>query len=449
LKKRLPVSAKGMPCTAHRILLSALLIATKFLQDNPIKNKSFWMANIPHHIRLLFSLQEVNLMERQLLGLLEFDVVVSEAEIVEALIECGVSVSLPTASGEMVEPRFVVEGGDGVVVGVVGANVYNGRKVGAARRVNTGHMSLPVGSWESLPMTATTSSASSAFVVSSNGFEQRYQKQQLVGRRQSLQCQPQSQQPRLPLQRQSHIPIPSTSLKTQVSQPQSTTTQTITPDASPLAVVVPNILSVPPPKPIRTSTSSLSLSLSLARSNLQQQQQQQTMSTCTSTSSVNSFHSCDDTMVMSTSMIASPIDSACSVSSSNSAMLSSSTNGKKVGNTGDLMDIDQTPLNMKGTSGIPIPIRNGGVGASGVVEPITPPSSLSLQKGNKIGIGKGSQSSQQQQSQQQSHVMFFPWLSSPAYVFAVQNQGQQGSGASGSGSPGMVGVRGRWSLLGA
>ncbi|KAI8585459.1 cyclin-domain-containing protein, partial [Geranomyces variabilis] len=67
LERKLPPTARGLACTVHRIMLAALLIATKYLHDGPVRNRH-WAANSG-----LFSLPEVNLMERQLLFLLEFE----------------------------------------------------------------------------------------------------------------------------------------------------------------------------------------------------------------------------------------------------------------------------------------------------------------------------------------------------------------------------------------
>ncbi|KAI8850873.1 hypothetical protein BC829DRAFT_144186 [Chytridium lagenaria] len=37
LRKKLPTTARGMHCTAHRIFLASLILATKFLHDRPIR----------------------------------------------------------------------------------------------------------------------------------------------------------------------------------------------------------------------------------------------------------------------------------------------------------------------------------------------------------------------------------------------------------------------------
>ncbi|KAJ1567150.1 hypothetical protein HK405_006974, partial [Cladochytrium tenue] len=105
LKKTLPASAKGMSCTAHRIFLAALLVATKFLQDPPIKNRQ-WAGSssasasssrsapdahdAPVRIvsaRRIFSLPELNLMERQFLFLIGFDLLVTKEQAADALLE--------------------------------------------------------------------------------------------------------------------------------------------------------------------------------------------------------------------------------------------------------------------------------------------------------------------------------------------------------------------------
>ncbi|ORX89420.1 hypothetical protein K493DRAFT_233513, partial [Basidiobolus meristosporus CBS 931.73] len=64
LRQSLPEFARGMQCTCHRIFLAALIIASKYLNDASPKN-TYWARYTS-----LFSLAEVNLMERQLLELL-------------------------------------------------------------------------------------------------------------------------------------------------------------------------------------------------------------------------------------------------------------------------------------------------------------------------------------------------------------------------------------------
>eukprot|EP00842_Homolaphlyctis_polyrhiza_P002229 jgi/Hompol1/3006/HPOL_006289-RA len=79
LKKLLPPTAKGMPCTVHRITLATLIVAEKFLCDVPMRNRS-WAAH-----STVFSLEEVNLMERQLLHLLDFNLYVTELEFLKVI----------------------------------------------------------------------------------------------------------------------------------------------------------------------------------------------------------------------------------------------------------------------------------------------------------------------------------------------------------------------------
>lgn len=82
LKKRLPPVAKGLRCTVHRIFLAALILTAKFLNDSSPKNKHWAEYS---HVRAYegfgFSRTEVNLMEKQLLYLLDWDLNISENDL--------------------------------------------------------------------------------------------------------------------------------------------------------------------------------------------------------------------------------------------------------------------------------------------------------------------------------------------------------------------------------
>ena len=75
LESRLPSDAKAVPSTAHRIFLATLIIADKNLNDKPQMNCD-WVRNsvVPGFASVSFPITEINLMERQLLHLLDWDV---------------------------------------------------------------------------------------------------------------------------------------------------------------------------------------------------------------------------------------------------------------------------------------------------------------------------------------------------------------------------------------
>lgn len=80
LKQKLPKNALGMPCTRHRIFLSCLILASKFHNDSSPKNVH-WAS----YTDGLFTLKDVNLMERQLLYLLNWDIKVSNDDMISQL----------------------------------------------------------------------------------------------------------------------------------------------------------------------------------------------------------------------------------------------------------------------------------------------------------------------------------------------------------------------------
>ncbi|PSK60470.1 hypothetical protein B9Z65_620 [Elsinoe australis] len=82
LQQRLPPVAKGMRCTVHRIFLASLILAAKSLNDSSPKNKHWARYTaVKGYDGFGFSLTEVNLMEKQLLNLLQWDLIVREQDL--------------------------------------------------------------------------------------------------------------------------------------------------------------------------------------------------------------------------------------------------------------------------------------------------------------------------------------------------------------------------------
>lgn len=86
LKQRLPPVAKGLRCTVHRIFLAALILSAKYLNDSSPKNKH-WAdySNVRGYEPFGFSRTEVNLMEKQLLFLLDWDLGITEDDLYQHL----------------------------------------------------------------------------------------------------------------------------------------------------------------------------------------------------------------------------------------------------------------------------------------------------------------------------------------------------------------------------
>ncbi|EFY90450.1 hypothetical protein MAC_03444 [Metarhizium acridum CQMa 102] len=87
LKSKLQPMARGLRCTTHRIFLASLILAAKYLNDSSPKNKHW--ANYTHINTDLYSFgfnrTEVNLMEKQLLFLLDWELRISEQDLYREL----------------------------------------------------------------------------------------------------------------------------------------------------------------------------------------------------------------------------------------------------------------------------------------------------------------------------------------------------------------------------
>ncbi|CCH58578.1 hypothetical protein TBLA_0A07890 [Henningerozyma blattae CBS 6284] len=77
LKKLLPADAVGIPSTIHRLFLACLILSAKFHNDSSPLN-----VHWANYTNGLFSVKDVNLMERQLLSLLDWNLQLTEHEII-------------------------------------------------------------------------------------------------------------------------------------------------------------------------------------------------------------------------------------------------------------------------------------------------------------------------------------------------------------------------------
>lgn len=80
LGSRFPPHAQGMTCTRHRIILAAIIVASKYLNDQTPKNKH-WAV----HSRGLFATCEITLMEKQVLSIIDFDLSFTEEQLIQRM----------------------------------------------------------------------------------------------------------------------------------------------------------------------------------------------------------------------------------------------------------------------------------------------------------------------------------------------------------------------------
>jgi G1/S-specific cyclin PLC1 len=74
LRSVLPLTALGSPCSAHRIFLTCLILATKYVNDICPKNQH-WVrySVVPFYETFGFTVSEINTMERKFLCFLKWD----------------------------------------------------------------------------------------------------------------------------------------------------------------------------------------------------------------------------------------------------------------------------------------------------------------------------------------------------------------------------------------
>ncbi len=83
LRSKLQPMAKGLRCTTHRIFLASLILSAKYLNDSSPKNKHWANYSVitNEYYSFGFSRTEVNLMEKQLLFLLDWDLRITEGDL--------------------------------------------------------------------------------------------------------------------------------------------------------------------------------------------------------------------------------------------------------------------------------------------------------------------------------------------------------------------------------
>ncbi|KAI8371095.1 hypothetical protein BD560DRAFT_298669, partial [Blakeslea trispora] len=80
LRHRLTQFTSGMPCTCQRIFLATLIVTTKYLHDTSPKNKH-WAD-----FAVYFTVAEINLMEKQFLSLMDYQLVITEGDLFRSFI---------------------------------------------------------------------------------------------------------------------------------------------------------------------------------------------------------------------------------------------------------------------------------------------------------------------------------------------------------------------------
>lgn len=84
LRSRLQPMSRGLRCTSHRIFLACLILAAKYVNDISPKNKHwarYTTVDPSSGVQFGFCTSEVNLMEKQLLQLLDWDLRFTEEEL--------------------------------------------------------------------------------------------------------------------------------------------------------------------------------------------------------------------------------------------------------------------------------------------------------------------------------------------------------------------------------